>query len=116
MKKLILLAAVAVGYVLGAKAGRSRYEQIRSTFTTVKDDPRVQQAAATAASTAKEQAPVVANKVTDLAATAKDKAAAAAPGNDTGSGSKGPDGASVDELHPDSTARQEDPYPQGDLP
>lgn len=110
MKKLILLAAVAVGYVLGAKAGRSRYEQIRSTFTTVKDDPRVQQATATAASTAKEQAPVVANKVTDLAATAKDKVAS------SGSDSKGPDGALVDELHPDSTARQDDPYPQGDLP
>lgn len=110
MKKLILLAAVAVGYVLGAKAGRSRYEQIRRTFTTVKDDPRVQQAAATATSTAKEQAPVVANKVTDLAASAKDKAASAAS-NDSGD-----DGALVEELHPDSTARQEDPYPKGDLP
>lgn len=113
MKKLILLAAVAVGYVLGTKAGRSRYEQIRSTFTTVKDDPRVQQAAAAAASTAKEQAPVVANKVTDLAATAKDKAAAAASNSSDG---KDADSALVDELHPDSTARQEDPYPKGDLP
>ena len=104
MKKLMLLAAVAVGYVLGAKAGRGRYEQIRSTFQSVKDDPRVQQAAEGVASTAKEQGPVVADKVSGLAASAKDKA----------TGSSGDD--LVEELHPDSTARQEDPYPKGDLP
>jgi len=109
MRKWMLLAAAAVGYVLGAKAGRGRYEQIRSTFQNVKEDPRVQQAASTVASTAKEQGPVVADKVTDkvsgLAGTAKDKV------------SRGKsDDELVEELHPDSTARQENPYPQGDLP
>ena len=64
MKKLTLLIAVGVGYVLGTRAGRERYEQIKSTFLNVKDDPRVQSAAATVAETAKEQAPVVKDKVT----------------------------------------------------
>lgn len=106
MKKLMLLAAVAVGYVLGAKAGRGRYEQIRTTFDNVKQNPRVQQAAATVAETAKEQAPVVADKAKEFAATAADKVKP----------SGGSDDELVDQLHPDSTARQEDPYPQGDLP
>lgn len=44
IKKLTLLAAFGGGYVLGAKAGRERYEQIKHTAARVKDDPRVQQA------------------------------------------------------------------------
>jgi len=48
VKKLTLLAAFGGGYVLGAKAGRERYEQIRHTAQQVADDPRVQQATAQA--------------------------------------------------------------------
>jgi hypothetical protein len=44
IKKLTLLAAFGGGYVLGARAGRERYEQIRQTAQQVADDPRVQQA------------------------------------------------------------------------
>jgi hypothetical protein len=47
-KKLTLAAAFGIGYTLGAKAGRERYEQIKSTAQQVKDDPRVQDAAAKA--------------------------------------------------------------------
>ena len=42
MRKLFLLAAVAAGYVLGAKAGRQRYEQIKRVSRQVKDNPKVQ--------------------------------------------------------------------------
>jgi len=42
------LAAFGVGYVLGTRAGRERYERLRETAQQVKDDPRVQQAAARA--------------------------------------------------------------------
>ena len=42
MRKLFLLAAVAAGYVLGAKAGRQRYEQIKRLSRQVKDNPKVQ--------------------------------------------------------------------------
>lgn len=41
IKKLTLLVAFGGGYVLGAKAGRERYEQIRQTASQVTEDPRV---------------------------------------------------------------------------
>jgi hypothetical protein len=73
MKKLLLLAAAGVGYVLGARAGRERYEQIAGTVNKVKNDPRVQEKAQQAVDTARQQAPVVADKVTSAAGAAKDK-------------------------------------------
>jgi hypothetical protein len=42
--KAFLLGA-AVGYVLGAKAGRGRYEQIMRTYRKLADHPAVQGAA-----------------------------------------------------------------------
>jgi hypothetical protein len=42
--KAFLLGA-AVGYVLGAKAGRGRYEQIMRTYRKIVDHPAVQGAA-----------------------------------------------------------------------
>ena len=73
MKKLTLLAAGVVGYVLGSRAGRERYEQIKKVATRVKDDPRVQEKATQAADLAKEKAPVVKDKVVSAASTAADK-------------------------------------------
>lgn len=78
MKRLMLLGAVAVGYVLGTRAGRQRYEQLKRLARTVKDDPRVQDAAQQAADlavqavhqtadVAREQAPVVKDKVSEVA-------------------------------------------------
>jgi hypothetical protein len=110
MKKLTFLIAFAVGYVLGAKAGQQRYEQIKRTAFRVKEDPRVQSAASTVAETARTQAPVVKEKVTAAAG-----AAATAAANHSPFGSSHEDELK-DRLNPDSTARQDDPYPQGDLP
>lgn len=42
MKKLVLLAAGAAGYVLGARAGRDRYNQIRDAAVSVSRNPKVQ--------------------------------------------------------------------------
>ncbi|MCU1613226.1 MAG: uncharacterized protein JWO98_766 [Frankiales bacterium] len=42
MAKLSFLAGFGAGYVLGAKAGRGRYEQIRRGWEHAKDDPRLQ--------------------------------------------------------------------------
>jgi hypothetical protein len=70
MRKLLLLTAFAVGYVLGARAGRERYDQIMGTVGKVKDDPRVQERAHQAVDLAKAQAPVVADKVTSAATAA----------------------------------------------
>ena len=45
MAKLSFLAGFGAGYVLGARAGRPRYEQIRRVYQHAKDDPRLQTAA-----------------------------------------------------------------------
>ena len=42
MAKLSFLAGFGAGYVLGSKAGRERYEQIRRGWQNAKDDPRLQ--------------------------------------------------------------------------
>ncbi len=55
MSKLTMLLAGAAGYVLGAKAGRERYEQIRSTAQRVARDPRVQRRAQEAQTVVKEK-------------------------------------------------------------
>jgi hypothetical protein len=73
MRKLMLLAAAAVGYVLGARAGRERYDQIMTMGSRVKNDPRVQEKAQQAVDLAKDQAPVVADKVTSAASAAASK-------------------------------------------
>ena len=38
-----LIVGLGVGYVLGAKAGRQRYEQLKSGLDKVMDNPQVQQ-------------------------------------------------------------------------
>ena len=72
MKKLLALTAFATGYVLGAKAGRERYEQIRRIALRVKENPRVQETAHSAADKAREQAPIVGHKLADAAGTVRE--------------------------------------------
>ncbi len=43
MSKLMAAGAFATGYVLGAKAGRERYEEIRRAFGKITDDPRIKE-------------------------------------------------------------------------
>lgn len=104
IKRLPLLIAGGIGYVLGTKAGRERYEQIRGTFNKVKNDPRVQEKTQQAANLAKEKAPVVKDKVTEAADVASAKVKAA-------KGSSGP----ADKVNAQSTGFQDDGGPQGNL-
>jgi hypothetical protein len=46
--KLSFLAGFGAGYVLGSRAGRERYEQIRRAWEHAKDDPRLQSLAGVA--------------------------------------------------------------------
>ncbi len=73
MKKLLILTAGAIGFVLGSRAGREPYEQVMQVFGKVKNDPRVQEKAQQGAEFAKAQAPVVADKISDAARAATDK-------------------------------------------
>jgi sRNA-binding protein len=91
MKKSLfaILVGLAVGYVLGARAGRERYDLIVEKVSGVWEDPRVAKARGEAARYAREQAPVirdkaqavakaapgvVADRAKDVAATAKNVA------------------------------------------
>ena len=110
IKRLPLLIAGGIGYVLGTKAGRERYDQLMSAYDKVRNDPRVQEKAQQATDLAREKAPIVKDKLTDVAGSATDKVKAS-----TGGGS-GPDTDKLDQLNPDSTALHGNPGPQGTLP
>jgi outer membrane murein-binding lipoprotein Lpp len=62
-KKLTLLAAGAVGYVLGAKAGRERYDQITEQAQRLRSNPKVQEKVEEAKSAAKDAAETATEKV-----------------------------------------------------
>jgi hypothetical protein len=89
--KLMLLIAAGAGYVLGARAGRERYDEIADKANKLWTDPRVQEKV----EEVKAKAPEVAQKVGDQAKhTAEDLKAKASgkaeemKGSDTfGSGS-----------------------------
>jgi hypothetical protein len=73
MKKLPLLAAAAAGYVLGSRAGRQRYEQIKSGARKVSQNPRVQSVAHKAQDAAAHQAAAAAELAKDKVTSAADK-------------------------------------------
>lgn len=69
MKKSLLIIAfgVAVGYVLGARAGREQYDALVEKVGGVWQDPRVARARREAARYAREQAPVIAERAQAVA-------------------------------------------------
>jgi hypothetical protein len=67
MSKLGMLAAGAVGYVLGARAGRERYDQIVTSAQRLWSNPKVQEASQQAQLYAREKAPEVGEKLSDAA-------------------------------------------------
>jgi len=105
IKRLPLLVAAGIGYVFGAKAGRERYEALRSQFDKFKNDPRVQEKAQQATDLAKQKAPVVKDKLTEAAGAATEKVKSATGGED-----------SSDSLNPDRIKVTDSSGPQGTLP
>lgn len=75
MKKLMYLASAGIGYVLGSRAGRERYEQISAQATRLWSDPLVQQTKQQATDLVKEKAPEVKRGVSDAASSAAGAAA-----------------------------------------
>jgi SLT domain-containing protein len=75
MSKILTIAAGACGYVLGARAGRERYEQIRNQARRLWRDPRVQEKTDQAATVLKDKAaPAVKEQVSKAAKQVADKA------------------------------------------
>jgi hypothetical protein len=85
MGKLSLGLGLAVGYVLGARAGKEKYEQIKQAASGVMARPEVQQAVGQAVEQARAVAPA------QLQGTI-DKLAASATGGGSGSGGTGSGG------------------------
>jgi hypothetical protein len=63
--KVILVVGLAAGYVLGARAGRERYEEIKRAAGRLWHDPRVQHQVKNAEDFAKEKAPEVVDFLSD---------------------------------------------------
>ena len=57
--KVLLLVGLAIGYVLGARAGRERYEQMRERVSRLWESPRVRRAREEVETYARQQAPVI---------------------------------------------------------
>lgn len=98
MKKLTLLVAAAAGYVLGSRAGRERYEQIKQQATRLWNNPKVQDTVEEVQNQAKhagadlgnkvgskvaETASDVKDKVSDKVSSSDDKPATITPGQGT---------------------------------
>jgi hypothetical protein len=100
--RVSLVVGGAVGYVLGSRAGRQRYEQIKAQSQKFWQSPTVQQKKQEAQDFAREKAPEVKSAAVDAAAgaaaaaqqagsAAKDKVSGSSDGSD---GSDGPNGSS----------------------
>ena len=81
MKKLTVLVAGAAGYVLGARAGRQRYDQIAAGARKVVGNPKVQSAKQQAQDFVAEQAAAAGSAVADKAKEAASAAADKVRGN-----------------------------------
>jgi hypothetical protein len=86
--RITFLCGLAAGFILGARAGRERYEQIKRVGRRVADSPAAQQAAGAVQAQAAGLAKAAKQKVTDefhgrmpkLAGTARDKVGDHVPG------------------------------------
>jgi hypothetical protein len=63
--KILLVLGLGIGYVLGTRDGRARYNQMKSAALKVWNDPRVQEQVNAATEFVKENAPEVASAVTE---------------------------------------------------
>jgi hypothetical protein len=84
--KLGMLVGAAVGYVLGAKAGRERYDQITASARQLLDKPQVKKVVDSVPGDLGARMEQVANKAADKVQQAGDKVAASGSGASATSG------------------------------
>jgi hypothetical protein len=63
--KILFVLGLGVGYVFGTRAGRARYNQMKTAALKVWNDPRVQEQVTAATEFVKENAPEVASAVSE---------------------------------------------------
>jgi len=69
--KLLFLAGLAVGFVVGARQGRGAYERLKARASDLWGDPKVQRGVSRAQETIRDRVPVVGDKVADAVDAAK---------------------------------------------
>jgi hypothetical protein len=77
--KILLVVGLGVGYLLGTRAGRERYEQIKDAASKLWNDPRVKQRVDQAEDFVKDKAPEVAEFLADGAKTVVSKVSGSTP-------------------------------------
>ncbi len=65
--KILFVAGLGLGYVLGTRAGREKYEQLKAQVAKLWNDPRVQKQVDAVEDFVKDKAPDVAEFVSDNA-------------------------------------------------
>jgi hypothetical protein len=65
--KILFVAGLGIGYVLGTRAGREQYEKLKAQVARIWNDPRVQKQVDAAEEFVKDKAPDVAEFVGDQA-------------------------------------------------
>jgi hypothetical protein len=71
--KILFVAGLGLGYVLGTRAGREKYDQLKTATLKFWNDPRVQKQVDAAQDFVKDKAPEVADFVSDTAKTVVEK-------------------------------------------
>lgn len=77
--KILFVAGLGLGYILGTRAGREKYDQLKTAALKVWNDPRVQKQVDAAQDFVKDKAPEVADFVSDTAKTVVEKVSGKTP-------------------------------------
>jgi len=86
--KILFVAGLGLGYVLGTRAGREKYEELRTAALKVWNDPRVQKQVDAVEDFVKDKAPEVAEFVSDNAKKVVSQVSGKKPAPRTSSGTK----------------------------
>lgn len=111
MGKITFGAGFAVGYVLGARAGRERYDKIQQAWQGFVGNPTVQEKAGQLQAKATDAASAAADKAGDLGAKAKAKVGDKLPGGGSDPSGVGEAYTTTDtgEVSPDTPASSSAP-------
>src|SRR5690606_42000033 len=83
--KILFVAGLGLGYVLGTRAGREKYDQLKTSALKVWNDPRVQKQVDAVEDFVKDKAPEVADFVSDNAKKVVSQVSGKKSGNSGGS-------------------------------
>lgn len=115
--KTVLVAGLAggIGYVLGTKAGPSRYEEIKAKADQIVKSPQVQETVANLAEGVKKNAAKLPDPVADVVTSVADKATGGSSSS-TGSSSGGSSSAAAGAGAAGAAAGTEPSFVSSDLP